>query len=242
MINWTKTNMGYSVERDVLAAEAGSVFAGCALVTVLEGGIGKVKRSGGSTSDRLAGVCMAPVRNYSIGMKIEKIVVPASPYTVVLQRPISGSAVGAFKDSDGTQVTVSGSAASSTNIQKGTDAASGNGSLAFDSSFAGVTFNVVYPYVLSNVEVQSKVGNPYPGLTQADVLGKTGVFKIGRIATNAFDPLANWYSGVNFPNPKVIAGGLFTDSGSASTGVVPTNVEIVEVPTLNSPWLVLDIQ
>lgn len=242
MILGSKTNMGYSVERDVLSSEVGSVFAGCALVTVLEKGIGKVKRSGGSTSDRLAGICMAPVRNYSIGMKIEKIVVPASPYTVVLQRPISGSAVGAFKDSDGTLVAVSASAASSSNIQKTTDSASGNGALVFDSSFAGETFNVVYPYVLSNVELQSRVGNPYPGFTQADVLGKTGVFKIGRIAVDAYDPLANWYSGSNFPNVKIIAGGLFTDQGNSATGVVPANVEIVEVPTLNSPWLVLDIQ
>lgn len=242
MILGSKTNMGYSVERDVLSSEVGSVFAGCALVTVLEKGIGKVKRSGGSTSDRLAGICMSPVRNYSIGMKIEKIVVPASPYTVVLQRPISGSAVGAFKDSDGTLVAVSASAASSSNIQKTIDSASGNGALVFDSSFAGETFNVVYPYVLSNVELQSRVGNPYPGFTQADVLGKTGVFKIGRIATDAYDPLANWYSGSNFPNVKCIAGGLFTDQGNSATGVVPANVEIVEVPTLNSPWLVLDIQ
>lgn len=241
-INWQKTNMAFSQEHDVLAAEVGSVFAGCALVFALEGGVGKVKRAGGATTDRLAGICMAPIRNYSIGTKIEQIVVPASPYTVVLQRPISGSSVGAFKNTDGSLVAVSASAASTTNIQKTTDASTGNGALVFDSSFAGQTFNVVYPYVLSSVEVQAKIGNPYPGLSATDVLNKCGVFKIGRIATNAFDPLANWYSGTNFPNVKIIAGGLFTDQANGATGVVPTNVTVVEVPTLGSPWLVLDIQ
>lgn len=239
MINWAKTNIAYSVERKASAAEMPNVFAGCALADVLEGGFGKVKRAG-SSGDRMSGVCMYPLRGITTNTRIDQIVVPASsPYVVVLPR-LATSTIGASRNDTGALVTVSSSAASSTNIQSGTDSASGNSSLTFDSSFAGVTFNVAYSYTMSSVEALSLIGTPNPGQSVTDQLGWCGVAKIGRIATSAFDPLANWYTGANFPGVKVLSGGVFS-STDVSGGITPTGVEIVEVPTAASPWLVLDI-
>lgn len=242
MINYDKTNMVFATERQVQTVEIPLISSGMALVGVLEGGIGKVRRSTGATTDQFVGIAMAPKRSFDLNTRIDQVVVPATaPYVVLLTRTATGS-IGAYNNTTGVEITVSNAIASAINIQNGTDATTGLTNLTFDVSLAGQTFNIAYAYIPSTIEDTALWGNPYPGAAPSDVLGQTGVFRIGRIGVNNFDPLANWYSGVNFPGVKIIAGGKFTDSGNAATGVIPTNVDIVEVPTSASPWLVLEIR
>lgn len=250
MINWTHTNHAISGEYEVLAADLGSLSAGMAVAPVFEaggvfspnypGGVGKVKKTDGTTTDTLAGVALAPKKSWGYNMKIEQIVVPASPYTVLLSKVASGS-IGASRADTGALVTVSGSAASSTNIQSGTDSATGLTSLVFDSSFAGVVFNISYKYATTTIEDEMLFGQPYPGWTQADQLGMTGVLTKGRVATNNFDPLADWYASGAVPKLKCIAGGIFSSSAVSTAGFVPTNARIISKPTYLFPWLVIEL-
>lgn len=248
-INWTHTNHVISGEYGVLAADQATLVAGMAVAPVFEasstldqnypGLIGKAKKTDGTTTDTLLGVAIAPKKTGGTNLKIDQIVVPASPYVVLLSKTATGT-IGAFRNDTGAAITVSGSAASGSNIQSGTDSTTGLTSLTFDSSFAGVTFNIVFNYTMTALEDEFTFGESYPGWTQLDQLGKTGVLTNGRVATNNFSTTANWYTGA-VPKVKCIAGGLFTDSGSG-TGFVPTNVNIISLPTYLFPWLVLEIR
>jgi hypothetical protein len=239
MINWTHTRHLYSVPRPVLAADLALVSEGQALVACIEAGVPKVKRSTGSTTERLFGISLAPRRSFTQNMKSEVLVVPTGGGTLLLSKTVLGN-IGAFNATTFAEVAVTSSDASSTNIQSGTDATTGLTSLTFDPSMAGLTFNVNYIYVMSPNEEQGVNGNPYPGFAPSDVLGQVGVFRIGQIWVNNIDPAANWYAAGN-GQVKVIAGGLFTNSDNAATGFIPSNVDVISYPGAYSPWLGLEI-
>lgn len=245
MINWTKTNMIWSVSRQVVASQLSSIQEGMAAVSAIDGGLMKIQPSAGNSSgigSRLEGIFMSPRRTFTNNTVGVTVTAPAGGGVVLLPNTVNSSYnIGAFRTDTAAQVTVSSSAASSTNIQSGTDSTTGLTSLTFDPSLAGITFNVFYVYSMSALVEQGLFGNGSPGFFNTDLLGQSAIFKIGKIALNNFDPAANWYSGTNDPGVKVIAGGLFTDSGNSATGFVPPNVDIVAFPTPASPWLEIEI-
>ena len=242
MIKWENTNHVYSQERLVLSTDLALVSEGQALVGCIEGGIPKVKRATGSTSEKLVGIAMTPRRTFSTNAKTENLVGPAGGGTVLLSKTVLG-AIGVFRIDTYAQIASSASAASTTNVQTSTDATTGLTALTFDASFAGVAFQVNYLYTMNTSEEQGSYGNPYPGAAPSDLLGQIGVFRIGRIAVNNFDPTANWYSsGEGYGGVKVLAGGIFSNVDNSAAGFVPVNVEVEAFPTSGSPWLSLNIR
>jgi hypothetical protein len=239
MISWTHTRHVWSVEAPVLNADLALVSEGQALVNCIEGGIPKVKRATGSTSERLAGISMAPRRSFNQANKVDTLVVPAGGGTLLLTKTVTGN-VGVFNVSTLAQIAASSSAASSTNIQTSTDSVTGLTALTFDASMAGLTVTATYSYVTTPNEEMGLNGNPYPGIAPSDQLGQIGVFKIGTIWVNNFDPAANWYA-AGTAAVKVVAGGIFTNSDNSATGFVPTNVDVIKYPTSGQPWLGLNI-
>ncbi len=254
-INWTLSNHAISFERNVATASQAALRSGMGLAGILEastsnldinypGMVGKVKYTDGTTTDVFNGIAIAPKKEFLIDTFIDQVVVPASPYVVLLSHTTSNTAlIGAFDLATNAMVTVSSSAASSTNIQYGTDAATGLTSLTFDSTHVGVTFNITYQYTMTLTQESVKYGDSYPGWTQLEQLGRTGVISNGIVATNCFDPLANW-SVANTPKVKCIANGLFTSAdggGASAAGFVPANVIVTAVPTFLVPWLVLEL-
>ena len=217
-----------------------------AAVSAMEGGVVKIAPSGGATAGigaRLEGIFMSPRRTLSNNTVGVTVTVPAtSTYVVLLPNTVLSNAdIGCFNASTGVQLAVTTDAASSTNVQAATDSTTGLTSLTFDSTHASVVFNVFYSYAMSAMTEISLYGNGSPGFWASDMLGSVGIFKIGKIALNNFDPVANWYSGTNVPGVKCIAGGLFTDSASSANGFVPPNVDIVALPSPSSPWLEVEI-
>lgn len=235
MILWNRSTMALSAERDVIAAEAGLIEEGHALITAKEGGIGKVKRSTAGTGEFFTGVAMGARRAFTVGTKVEDIVGDTS--AVLLKKAATGS-IGAFRKDTGAAITVSASAASTTNIQSGTDSATGQTTLTFHTDHDGVEFTVVYNYTMTSSEESIQVGDT-PGQFAVGILGKVGVFYAGIVYTDKISPTANWYAALN--TVKIVANGLFTDSGSG-TGTVLTNAEILAVPTSDVPYLGLRLR
>jgi hypothetical protein len=241
MINWTKTRMLWSEPALILPSQLSSIQEGMPLVSCMyQGQIAYQPAQGATTgigSTKLAGIAMSPRRTFSDTNGAVTITAPAGGGIVSLPVTVlSNSDVGVF-NSSGTAMTVatSGSTGASTVVVT-TDATTGLTDVNFDPSMAGSVFNVFYNYAMSPLVEQALFGNTSPGFFASDVLGAVGMFKIGRISLNNFDPAANWYAGTN-TGVKVIAGGLFTDFSNSAAGFNPTNVEIVQLPTPAYPWL-----
>ena len=246
MINWTKTKMIWAENRPVLSTALATLQEGAALVGAIEGGVLKCQPSTGATSglagSKLLGIAMSPRKTFSTNLNSTTVTAPAGGGTALLPvTVVSTSDVGVFLASSGVQIAATTSASSPTNVQVGTDSTTGLTSLTFDPSLAGNVYNVFFTYTMSAAVETGLFGNGSPGFYNTDLLAQVGMFKIGRVTVNNFDPQANWYSGTNAPSVKVIAGGLFTDSGNAAAGFVPSNVEIVTFPTPAFPWLELEI-
>jgi hypothetical protein len=244
MILWTKTRMVYSETGLVLPSQLSVLQAGMAMVAVVSGGIIQLQPSQGANSGigtKLEGIAMDPPRTSNQTLTGVTVTAPTGGGIVSLPNTVlSNSDVGVF-NAAGTQITTATSGSTSTTtVVVTTDGTTGLTDINFDPSMAGEVFNVFYNYALSPL-VQDALFGDFPGFFGSDVLGEVGIFKIGRIALNNFDPMANWYSGTNDPGVKVVAGGLFTDTGSSAAGFVPPNVDIVQFPTPAFPWLTIDI-
>jgi hypothetical protein len=247
MILWSSTQILMSTSRDVLSTALSSIQEGMPAVSAIENSQMKVTFSSGATSG-LAGKCvgifMSPRRTFATNTSSVTITTPVGGGTLLLPVTVLSNIVGVFVASTGTLLTSSTSAAGTTNIQVSTDATTGLTALTFDSTNyglgAGVVLNVFYNYAMSPAVEVSLYGNTSPGFFASDMLSSVGIIKLGRVSVNNFSPSANWYSGVNAPNPKGIAGGLFTDSGNAAAGFIATNIYIRNFPTPANPWLDLE--
>ncbi len=241
MIDWTQTNHVWSVERSILPASVSTIAEGQPLVSSVLNGLTYVTPSAGSTTQRLAGICMMP-RRATTNLTRVTVTAPTGAGTVLLPNTVAAGGIGLYVASTYAQIAVSSSAASPTNVQSGTDSVTGLTSLTFDSTDAGYPggqFYAVYNYTMTTFEQIARFGTYSPGPFASDMLSQTGVFRIGRIAVNNFSPTANWWGAAD-SSVKIIATGQFTDSGSG-TGYVPTNVDVVQFPTTSYPWLVLEI-
>ena len=248
MIDWTQTNHVWSTEHTVLSTQLSTIAEGMAIVSAVSpasssGGLAVVKASAGSTTQTLLGVAMMP-RRATTNLQMVTVTAPVGGGTVLLPNTVTGS-IGAMNPA-GALVTVSSSAASSSNIQSSTDSTTGLTALTFDATDAGYSggvFTVTYNYTMSTQETLARFGTYTPGPYPSDMIGQIGVFRQGRIAVNDLDPLANWMGAAD-ARVKIIASGLWTssDGGSGSAaGIVPTNVDVISFPTPSYPWLVLEI-
>ena len=189
MIKWEATRHIWSEERPVSSVSLPIISEGLGLVSTFEGGVNKVGLATGSTTDVFEGICLAPRKTFSLNAKTESVVAPAGGGIVLLTRTAAlsgGSGIGVYNASTYAEVVASSAAVSPTNIQTGTDGTTGLTTLNFDPSLAGVTFWVSYQYVMNAIELQGSYGDS-PGAGQGsfaatDLLGQTGVFKIGQVA------------------------------------------------------------
>ena len=235
MIKWEATRHIWSEERPVSSVSLPIISEGLGLVSTFEGGVNKVGLATGSTTDVFEGICLAPRKTFSLNAKTESVVAPAGGGIVLLTRTAAlsgGSGIGVYNASTYAEVVASSAAVSPTNIQTGTDGTTGLTTLNFDPSLAGVTFWVSYQYVMNAIELQGSYGDS-PGAGQGsfaatDLLGQTGVFKIGQVALNNFDPTANWASSGG--KVKLVANGMWTDSNNTKTGIVPGNITVIQYP------------
>ena len=234
MILNSKTSLFRWISRNVIPAEVSTIFEGAAAVNKYDAanyrfGVGL---STGATTDVLSGILMSPRKTFNTNIKVEKVTVASSSVAVVLSKVATG--ISALLLSTGAKVATTSGAASSTNIQTGTDATTGNTSLLFDASMVGSVFFVTYSYTMTTQDAAYAFGEQYGSQFPVDVTGKCGVIHSGEVWTNAIDPTASWAAS---PSVKVIAGGLLTNGGNAATGITPTNVEVIGLPTSDVPYL-----
>lgn len=245
MINWTKTRMVYSEVAQIVPSQLATLQEGMPLVAALyQNKMYRQQSQGASTGIgiKLQGIAMSPRRTFGNTNGAVTITAPTGGGNVLLPVTVLANADVGVVNAAGTAMTVatSGSTGASTVVVT-TDSVTGFTQVNFDPTMAGTVFNVFYNFAMSPIVEQSLFGNTSPGFFGSDVLGIVGSIKIGRVCLNNFDPIANWYSGTNDPGVKVIAGGLFTDTGASAAGFVPTNVDIVTLPTAAFPWLEIDI-
>ncbi len=238
MILYSRSSIERVIPRAVVASDLANIFDGCALINAYDAANYRfgVKRSGGAATDHFAGIARSPRKHFNSNVKVEKLTV-ANTTAVVLQR--TAVAISAIRADTGAQVAISAGAVSTTNIQSGTDASTGNTTLAFDVSFVGVSFFVTYSYAITNDQAAVLFGESYSPRYPNDTTGDVGVIQRGLVFTNAIDPTANWAAS---PKVKIIASGLFTDGANAAVGVVPTNLEVMTLPTADVPYVGLVIK
>jgi len=234
MILHSKSSLFRWIERDVIPSEVGTIFEGAVAANKYDAanyrfGVGL---STGASTDVISGIMMSPRKTFNTNIKVEKIVVASSSVAVVLSK--LATSVAAFLVSTGAKVATTSSVPSSTNIQTGTDATTGNTTLLFDASMVGSTFFAVYSYAMTTADSAYAFGEQYGSMQPVDVTGKIGVIHSGIVYSNAIDPTAAWAGSAKV---KFIAGGLITDGANAATGVVPTNVEIISAPTPDVPFV-----
>jgi hypothetical protein len=248
MLDWTLTNHVWSTEHPVLASQLATVAEGMALVNTVSSaalptGSPVVRPSAGSTTQPLIGIAMMP-RRATTNFIAVSVTAPVGAGTILLPNTVTGT-IGAMNPI-GAMVAVSSGAASSTNIQSGTDATTGLTNLTFDATdcgYQGGTFTIFYNYTMTTQETLARFGTYTPGPYPSDMIGSIGVLRIGRVATNCVAADANWIAAAD-GKVKVIANGLFTSSdGGVSTaaGIVPANVDVISFPTTSYPWLVMEI-
>lgn len=229
MLNYTRSQIFISSERDVLLSEAGLIQSGMALVSGgLENGIAKAKRSTATTTESFWGVAMMQNRGVNVQKKVETITVPVSPYTVALKKLPAGT-IGAFQVSDGALVAVTAGAASTTNIQSVT--ANGVTSLVFDSSFAGAQFNIVYDFASTASEDTYVVGE-VAGSPPTAILNKVGIIQLGVAYTDQFITNALIFGATAL---KSVATGKFDGTGGTGTALAG-RAELLAVPTIDNPY------
>ena len=246
-ILWTLTQHVYSEERQVLSSlQNNGILAGQGLeATPVVGAAWPndsfVMQLANTNGGVLEGIAMAPKITGGSWFAVEQITVPASPYIVVLQHLAASNLIGVFLSTTGALIACTSGGATSSNVQYGTDATTGNSSLVFDSTLVGKVYNVCYNYATTPFQDRLLLGDVYPGQSQLQTLGKTGVFKIGRIAVNNLDPKGLWFAS-SATGAVALVNGNWTDATTGSGGLVPgSKVRVVSYPTYIQPWLVLDV-
>jgi len=237
MLLMSKTKILGSFERAASAADLTSVFEGAALRLTLNtsSGLGEVSRSTSATTEFFAGVAMNPARFPVAGSRLEQITVPsASPYQIVLQGlAVSTSDIGVIR-ADGTIYVQADPAVVNVSYKIETITVGGNSftRLTFAAGDASAVFSVTYRAVLSGSQAASLIGDQYARLSP-DYTGTISVITHGEVYTDAFDPTCAWTT----PAVKMTAGGMFSHTSSARTGTVLTNALVIQIPTVDNPYL-----
>lgn len=160
---------------------------------------------------------------------VKSYVIP-SDLTIVLPRTPQAGQLGVLVNGTAVEV-VAGAPADATEVKAAGD------TLTFFAGEAGKTAKVTFIYTPTLEEARTLVGDgPFAGLSSSTT-GIIGRFTQGRVGTSLFDAGADW-TGALFV--KLAAGGRFTPC-AANDAARLTNVVLVNSPTGDSPFVVLDI-
>lgn len=220
-----------------LASGITALEEGSALVMILENGIGKVRPSQGLATEAFAGVSLGNPSLPTSVVRVESFTIPAqSPYTITLARAVVGTPLVVVEAVPGgaVKVTLAANATASS-----TQYAIAGQVITLDSSFAGRTLRVQYSAALGVAEaVQGDYGFDSNRVTDLTSVPAVGIFSVGEVFTNMFDPLSDWETWVASSAPvRLGAGGKFTLIGSGA--VVPA--QVIAVPGVASGFLGLKI-
>lgn len=217
MLNLSKSTISRSVERAI--AEGFTVTAeGSALVAVSSNGAFGVRPSTAAAGEKFMGVSLSQQLTLEILPAVESLTVPATPYTVTLQRtPLAGT-IRVFDNTAGAVI----DNANITVVGK-------------DLTFLiGVTLHAItvyYRFAPSVIEAKTLQGDIPPGGAAGLLLGSVGVIEVGDVYTSEYDTSADWSAAA--PVVRLGANGLFTTAGA---GVI-LDVVVISAPTVTDAFL-----
>lgn len=203
---------------------------GAALVSVLEGGVEKVKPSTGAAGEKFVGFCMVRSQSIEYVPVVEEGSVPASaPYTLQLKHgAIVSGEIRVYDATDATDLTEG---------DPGTDA----NAFSVDYSTGLVTFNaakaehdvvIYYRYSPTVAEVKAMYFEEAIGTNAGAVWNRTAVIVPPcEIYTTEYDVTVDWSNATEIrlgPNGRLTTGG---------SGTVITGARVISVPTVENPYL-----
>lgn len=216
MLNFSATRITGSIERPVAA---GSIVTAEGQALVMDLAAGGVKPSAGTSGEKFVGFALATQINPEFAPAIEtldvvdgKVALAATP--VAGTTLVKNAATGAAIAIDGTTVTLTG------NVIAGL-------------AVAAVT--VSYTRRLTVTEAKAIQGDVLPGGAASHAVGTVGTIYDGDVYTDQFDTSVDWAGATAV---KLGADGKLTTAGS---GVTLTNVTIVALPGVDSPFLGLHV-
>lgn len=219
-----------------LASGVTACDEGTALVFVLENGVGRFKPSAGVANEVFAGVALGNPAPVTRTNRVEEIVVPAqSPYTITLARaPLANPLVVVKAAGANAKATLAYHASTVSSTQY---TISGS-TITVDSSFAGRTIRVQYPYAISAAElIQGPYGYDSNRVTDLTSVPAMGVITVGEVFVDNFDPASDWETWGGATPVKLGANGIFTLGGSG----VAIDAAVISVPAVGNGFLGLKI-
>lgn len=104
----------------------------------------------------------------------------------------------------------------------------------------GASVFVVYQYEPTVLEARARYGDVYPGAHPVKVLGSLSVIVSGQIWTDMYDTTKNW-SDIDTVSTgeklKAAANGRISYGGSVNGADLSTQVSVLELPTVDQPFL-----
>ena len=200
---------------------------GVPMVHVLENGVAAAKPATGDASEQFIGVSVGRSQTPTIVPRIETRTVPASsPYTITLEKPISGG-IGIVSITNGVR-TVQNAGTPGSNANE--YSISGN-VVTFHSGQAGKTVELTYFYPITFQEAMVRF--KFDAFTPSTApLPTIGLIATGEIFTSNFDPSSNW-AGWTPGTPIKLGNGMFTLSGNGPT----ISALVSALPGVDSPFL-----
>jgi len=212
-----------------LASDVVFVDEGTPMIHVLENGVAATRPAAGASNEVFVGLAIGRSSTPTIVPRIERRTIPASsPYTINLEKPLNGSAIGVFLvATDGTKTALTAGTPGS----NATDYSISNGVVTFNSAQAGKTVEFVYNYAISLQEAMVKF--KFDAFAPATApLPTIGLCPTGELFISNFDPASNW--GGWTPGTAIKLGnGMLTLGGSGvAIPAIVTSVPGVETPFL----------
>jgi hypothetical protein len=203
---------------------------GVPVMSVIEGGVAKVKAAAADNNDVFAGVVLNNFVSPTSSVYVETVTVPASaPFTVQLKKvAVAPNTDSLARLADGTVLTFNAAAGAG---QYSIDTTTGVAT--FNTAQAGLKVTVTYRYNLSALDVQLLFGDSWPGNSNSpSLLGSVGVIRKGLVFTDKFDASKNWSSVTGATTIKATSG-VFSFGGNGAT----VSGKIESVPNADVPFL-----
>lgn len=194
---------------------------GQAMVSDTVAGRSGVKIAAGAGGEIFAGftrvqTSAAPFLESS-AVKVEEVTLPGSGVYQLAQIPLANTIL-VYNLTDAAA------------IAGGSVAVSGSGVVTVTGG-ANKAVRIIYKHALTINQFRSRRGDVQPGGFVGQGRGTVSVMKQGVIYTDQFDTAVSWEDATGV---KLAAGGLVTNQAGSGVAI---NANIVQIPTLQFPWL-----
>lgn len=203
------------------------VEEGLALISIISGGVEKVRLSAGAGVGRFAGFSYGETLTPITKSYVETRTIPAaSTYTITLAKNnLVASNIFVYDNTDGAAM------AEDTLANGKFECVDATGILTFHSSDAGHSVTITYRYTPTATELTAEDKLLFTAQSANEVLSSVGVIMAGEVFTDKFDAAVDWSTATDI---EAGTSGIVTAGGS--TIDIP-NCKVIYVPTADYPFL-----